>query len=231
MKEFTIEHTPAEIVKIFPKASDLFKVKQIDYCCGGDKPLSEVFSENEALDKDQILNELNRAYEDWSKEDHKLIDWDTVPLSQLVDHIMQTHHNYLYDELPALGEFVTKIFRVHGSSDTHLKELHRLYNEFKLEMEEHSVKEDQEVFPLIKEYDQNPSPELLQKIRVANGELEEEHDAVGELLKRMRVITDGFTPPPHACGSYRITYARLAEMEDNTFQHVHLENNILFKQL
>lgn len=231
MKEFTIEHTPAEIVKVFPKASDLFKARQIDYCCGGDKPLGKVFLENESLEREDILEVLNRSYQEWCEEDHKFINWDSVPLSQLVDHIMQTHHNYLYDELPALAEFVIKIYRVHGSNDSHLKELHRLFNEFKREMEEHSIKEDQKVFPLIKEYDQNPNEALLQKIRVANNELEEEHDAVGELLKEMRHITNGFTPPPHACGSYRITYARLAELEENTFQHVHLENNILFKQL
>ena len=35
MQEFTKEHTPAEIVKVFPKASDLFKTQKIDFCCGG----------------------------------------------------------------------------------------------------------------------------------------------------------------------------------------------------
>lgn len=77
----------------------------------------------------------------------------------------------------------------------------------------------------------NPSDELLQKIRVANGDLEDEHDATGDLIKQMRSITNGFEIPVDACGSYRMTYARLAELEENTFQHIHLENNILFKRL
>ncbi|SHG24585.1 regulator of cell morphogenesis and NO signaling [Ornithinibacillus halophilus] len=230
MNTFTIEQTPADIVKIFPKASDFFKERRIDFCCGGDKPLTNVFSEKQ-LDGEVVLKELNDLYQEWSKEDHDVTDWDAIPASQLIDHIVHTHHAYLNDELAPLGQFVTKIFRVHGAKHPHLKELHRIYHELKLELEEHTIKEDEEVFPLIKEYELNPSEALLEKIRIANGGLEDEHDVAGDLLKRIRVITNDFTPPVEACNSYRITYARLADLESDTFQHIHLENNVLFKNL
>ncbi|AIF43918.1 iron-sulfur cluster repair di-iron protein [Virgibacillus sp. SK37] len=230
MHTFTVEHTPAEIVKIFPKASDLFKERRIDFCCGGDKPLSEVFQKDK-MDKEEILSELNIAYQQWNKEDHELVDWDSILLSDLVDHIVSNHHTYLKNELVPLGEFVTKIFRVHGSKHPHLKQLYRIYNEFRMEMEEHMIKEETEVFPLIKEYEKNPSEELKAQIHEANGDLEEEHEAAGNLLKSIREITLDFTPPTDACNSYRITYARLADIEQDTFQHVHLENNVLFKRL
>ncbi|WP_343032910.1 DUF542 domain-containing protein [Virgibacillus doumboii] len=61
MSQFTAEHTPAEIVKVFPKASDLFKERRIDFCCGGNRPLSDVFEEKD-MDDSIILNELNNAY-------------------------------------------------------------------------------------------------------------------------------------------------------------------------
>ncbi|MFC4556934.1 iron-sulfur cluster repair di-iron protein [Virgibacillus kekensis] len=230
MSQFTIEHTPADIVKIFPKASDLFKESRIDFCCGGARPLSDVFNEGN-FDGDAVLNELNVAFENWQKEDHQVTDWEAIPHTELIDHIVHTHHAYLNDELPALGQFVTKILRVHGTNHPHLKELHHLYNDFKVEMEEHMIKEETEVFPLIKEYEKNQDPKLLTHIKEVNGDLEEEHASSGDILKRMREITNGFVPPADACNSYRITYARLADMETNTFQHVHLENNILFKNL
>lgn len=227
---FNEKHTPASIVKLYPQASDIFKKYTIDYCCGGNKPLEETFN-RENLDGKVILNELNKEYAIWSKEGNEVEDWDTVPLPELVDHIIYHYHDYLKQELPVLGEFVTKIFRVHGADEPHLKELHRLYNEFRIEMEEHTLKEEAEVFPLIKEYAENPSEELLEKIRVANGDLEEEHDVAGNLLKQMRLITNGFEAPIHACGSYHITYDRLLELETETFEHVHLENNVLFPRL
>ncbi|SDQ65238.1 iron-sulfur cluster repair di-iron protein [Virgibacillus salinus] len=230
MSQFTTEHTPAEIVKVFPKASDLFKERRIDFCCGGDRPLGDVFKEGK-IDETVVLGELNSAFDSWKQEDHEIVDWDAIPPTELIDHVVHTHHAYLNEELPALGQFVTKIFRVHGANHPHLKELHRLYNDFKVDMEEHMIKEEGEVFPLIKEYEKNPSEKLLDHIHEANGGLEDEHEASGNILKRMREITKGFEPPADACSSYRITYARLAEMEADTFQHVHLENNILFKKL
>ena len=230
MSTFTAEHTPAEIVKVFPKASDLFKNRRIDFCCGGDRPLGTVFTEKK-IDGSAVLSELNTAFETWSKEDHEVINWDSIPLSELVDHIIHKHHAYLNEELAPLGQFVTKIFRVHGAKHPHLKELHRLYNDFKVDMEEHMIKEESEVFPLIKEYEKNPSEKLAEHIHKVNGGLEDEHEAQGDILKRMRVITNDFQPPADACNSYRITYARLSELESDTFQHVHLENNVLFKRV
>ncbi|SFD84044.1 regulator of cell morphogenesis and NO signaling [Lentibacillus persicus] len=230
MTEFTAEHTPAEVVKVFPKASDLFKQRRIDFCCGGDRPLGEVFKERN-IDEVAVMDELNHSFQDWQKEDHEVVDLDTKPLSELIDHIVHSHHAYLYEELPALGKFVSKIFRVHGKNHPHLKELHRLYNDFKVDMEEHTVNEEENVFPLIKEYEHNPNEELLERIKTANGGLEDDHDASGNILKHIREITNGFQPPRDACNSYRITYARLAELESDTFQHIHLENHVLFKRL
>lgn len=230
MHTFTANDKPADIVKIFPKASDLFKQWRIDFCCNGNHPLADVFAE-ENHDPQVVLDELNTAYAAWSEEDPEKVDWDNMPYGELVDHIIYKHHAYLKEELPALGEFVTKIFRVHGGSHLHLKELHRLYNAFKTEMEEHMLLEETDVFPLIKEFGENPNTALLEHIIEANGGLEDDHQEAGDLLKQIRLITDDFTPPEDACNSYRITYSRLKEMESDTFQHVHLENNILFKNL
>jgi len=230
MTTFTAASTPADIVKLFPNASDLFKEKQIDFCCGGDKPLQETFQQQE-LDGVAILNELNTTYEQWTAEGHVAKDWNEESLTDIIDHIVHRHHAYLYRELPVVQEYVTKIYRVHGMDHPHLKELQRLYNEFRLEMEEHSLKEEREVFPLIKQYEKNPNDVLLEEIRIANGGLEDEHDVSGNLLKEMRKLTNGYELPEGACNTYSMTYERLKEMEEETFQHVHLENNILFKRL
>lgn len=230
MHIFTAKETPASVVKVFPKASDLFKERRIDFCCGGDRPLEEVFSEDHH-DSEEVMSELNEAFQEWKKKGQNVVDWDAVAPSTLIDHIVGEHHGYLKEELNPLGELVTRIYSVHGGRDEHLKELYRLYHQFKMEMEEHMITEENEVFPLIKVYEKEPSEELKQQISDANGGLEDEHEVCGDLLKRMRIITNDFEPPEDACGSYRITYARLADLETDTFQHVHLENNVLFKQI
>jgi regulator of cell morphogenesis and NO signaling len=59
-------------------------------------------------------------------------------------------------------------------------------------------------------------------------ELEKEHDHAGEILRQIRAVTSDYTLPLDACGTYRLVYARLEALEELTFMHVHLENNILF---
>lgn len=45
MGQFTLEQRTGEIVKIFPKASDIFRQRKIDFCCSGDRPLIEAVTE------------------------------------------------------------------------------------------------------------------------------------------------------------------------------------------
>lgn len=230
MIQFTAEQTPAEIVKAFPKASDLFKQRKIDFCCSGNRPLTDIFLEK-SIDGTTILTELNTAYGDWQNKSHTVTDWDALSLTELIDYITETYHETLVQELDALDVFVTRVYKVHGQGQPHLEKLYRLYQQFKKEMEEHTIKENNEVFPLIKQYEKNPDEQLLAHIHEANGGLEDDHHTTGDLLKQIREATNDFTPPPEACNTYRITYARLAELESETFDHIHLENNILFKRL
>jgi len=54
------------------------------------------------------------------------------------------------------------------------------------------------------------------------------HDRVGELLGNLRSASEEFTPPESACFSYRELYRRLAELEQRTHEHIHVENNVYF---
>jgi regulator of cell morphogenesis and NO signaling len=58
--------------------------------------------------------------------------------------------------------------------------------------------------------------------------MEADHDAAGDLLAALRKLTNGFTPPEGACNSFALLYKKLAHLEADLHQHIHLENNILF---
>ncbi|WP_261796063.1 hemerythrin domain-containing protein [Numidum massiliense] len=88
--------------------------------------------------------------------------------------------------------------------------------------------EETDVFPHIVAYEQAPTAAKLTALRQTIVDRESEHAATGDILKQIRAMTDGFEPPQGACTTYRATYGRLAELEADLFQHLHLENNILF---
>ncbi|PGM54168.1 iron-sulfur cluster repair di-iron protein [Bacillus sp. AFS053548] len=219
----------SEIVTEFPKASDLFKTYRIDFCCGGNRPLIEAIEEKK-LSKDEILSKLNTLYHEKKLSNEVLIDFKEASSSDLIEHIVTNHHRFLNEELPLLSPYVTKVMRVHGETQPHLVRLHKLFFDLKTELEAHTWKEETTDFKLILEYEQNPTDENYMKLNNVVGELENEHSSAGDILKELREITNDYTPPKEACGTYRLVYQRLEALEADTFQHIHLENNILLKR-
>ncbi len=230
MNRFNSSQTVGEIVSIMPKASEIFKQYKIDFCCGGNRSLSEVLYELH-LDENHILNKIYEAFEENMSTKEVSIDFRRLTSSELIEHIENTHHAYTKRILPELGELTTKIMRVHGINHKVLFRVHKLFSMLKTELEQHLLKEEQILFPLIKEYDKNPNDQHLQKINDVINETEDEHEGAGNILKELRKITDDFKVPNDGCNTYVITFKILEELEADLFQHIHLENNILFKRM
>jgi regulator of cell morphogenesis and NO signaling len=204
---------------------------EIDFCCGGDRPLATALKEQN-INASEILKKLHDAYEKYEALQNKEIDWTKATLSELIDYIVGKHHTFMRDELPTTGQLLNKILKVHyvDHGET-LSKLHKLFNQLKSEIEEHLIKEEELLFPLIKEYEKNPSKDVLEKVFKIMKETEDEHDNAGDVLKEMRRITCQYQAPSGGCNSFVRTYEKLQAIEADLFQHIHLENNILFQRL
>ncbi len=217
-----------DIVARFPKAGEIFTKHGIDFCCGGHRSLSEAIKE-QSLDEKMVLELLEKGYQDTIGQALTDIDWRQAPTGDLLDHIVNTHHVFLRRELPQLSDLTTTILRVHGASHgDELSKVHRLFHNLKLEVDQHLIKEEEIVFPLLKEYAENPDPAQVEKIADLNGGLIEVHEGAGGILKELRKVTDNYTLPDDACRTYQMTFTKLEELESDLFQHIHLENNLLF---
>jgi regulator of cell morphogenesis and NO signaling len=214
-----------DIVNEVPKTSDVFKKYRIDFCCGGNIPLNEAVKEKN-VDIDKLLNELTELYE--KSENHEDMDvWTGSQSDEIIQHVIEQYHRPLEEELTLMSPYVTKVARVHGDSHPELLRVYELFYELKKELLEHTAKEEEFVFPSILKLE-DPQVEGRNQIIEEIQELEAEHDHAGSILKELREITSDFTPPMDACGTYRLVYKRLEMLEEHTFMHVHLENNILF---
>jgi regulator of cell morphogenesis and NO signaling len=231
VQRFSGEEKIGAIVAEYPGASNLFKEVRIDFCCGGDRSLAEAVHLKK-LDEQDILKRLNDGYLEMKKRaEQEGTDWREAPIAELVDYIVHRHHGYLRQELPLLSEFVTKILRVHGEGHAELAELHRLFHQMKIELDQHLIEEEERLFPLLKQWEEEPSAAQRERMVKALDGLEDDHSAVGELLKEMRAATNGYALPAEACRTYTIAFRKLDELESDLFQHIHLENNILFPRV
>lgn len=231
-QKFTGMQAVGEIVAEFPKAAEIFKEYRIDFCCGGDKLLTVAVKELN-LNEATVVEKLNQAYTALvkDKQENVDVDWRQQSFTQLIDHIVSTHHLYLHQELPQISELTNKILRVHGANHSELAKVHKLFHMLKMELEQHLIKEEEILFPLIKGYEKNPSAQSLEKIKNVTNEIEAEHEQAGDIIKELRKITNQFQYPDDACTSFKLAYQKLEEMESDLFQHIHLENNILHPRL
>jgi len=219
--------TVGELVKDRPARSRIFEQLQIDYCCGGKIPLAEACAKK-GLDADDVLSRIQQA--DADADDASLVDADAMGLAELADHIEQTHHAYLREELPRLDFMTRKVAAVHGDHEPRLHAIRETFVAFQEELRNHMMKEEQVLFPMIRQVEQADGPikfhcgSLANPIRM----MEHEHDNAGNALEQFRELTDGYTPPDWACNTFRAMYDALADLEPNMHQHVHKENNVLF---
>ncbi|MCP3774043.1 iron-sulfur cluster repair di-iron protein [Paenibacillus sp. MZ04-78.2] len=227
---FNGSETIGQIVTAFPGSSNLFQEHGIDFCCGGGRPLTTALRQKN-IEEEAFIEKLNRFYEEAKNRTDPNTDWRKLSSSRLIDHIVSTHHMYLQRELPVLSEFITKILRVHGPERRELAKLHMLFHQMKMELEQHLIAEEATVFPLIREWENHPVPSLAEKTANAIRDLEADHSGVGNLLHEMRAVTSDYKLPAGACRTYTLAFHKLQGLESDLFQHIHLENNILFQRV
>lgn len=207
-----------QIAAEYPLATKVFARHGMDFCCGGGKPIAEV-CETKGLDVDAVLAEITEAV---SSSDSDLERWDQAPLDDLIEHILVAYHAPLREELPRLEFMARKVNQVHGDKmPRELPELLSTILGLRAELEQHMLKEEQILFPLI---GQGKGPMAGGPVAV----MEQEHQAAGDALKRLRELTNDYEVPAAACNTWRALWHGLANLEERTHEHIHLENNILF---
>ncbi|BDG10557.1 iron-sulfur cluster repair di-iron protein [Anaeromyxobacter paludicola] len=210
--------TIAQIVTAHPAAARVFQKHGLDYCCHGNVKLPEA-CEPRGLDPERLFGEVEAAL---SASDAPAEDPRTLSTPALLARIIDRHHGYLRRTLPYVAPISAKVAKVHGAHDPRLVEVDRAFTELSAALLPHLDEEEQVLFPALAS--RAPDPALLAR------ELDKmmtDHLAVGDLLARIRTLTDDFTLPEWGCNTYRVLLSELDAIEADTLAHVHLENHVL----
>ena len=216
--------TLGNLVTEYPSLARELERRGFDYCCSGHQTIADA-CRAQCLDPEAIVVEIAGTATDQQTE-----AWAKMDVSALVDHLEATHHSYLRQELPQLSSLIKKIEAVHGARHPELVDVARCYQELRADLEPHLLKEEQILFPMIRELAASvTTPEfhcgsLQNPITVMMAE----HQRAGHLLGRLSELTERYQPPDDACNSYRACFAGLAELDADTRFHIHKENNVLF---
>jgi regulator of cell morphogenesis and NO signaling len=224
------DRTVREIAVANPGATRVFEKFGIDYCCGGQKPLTQACAEKR-VDINAVIAQLEATL---AQPESAPADWGQAELGQLIEHIVQKHHVYTRNEMARLEPLLAKVVGVHGERHPELKQIQQVFRGLAQELTMHMMKEENILFPYIAQMEQaaargaRPMPPMFGTVQNPVRMMMEEHDGAGEALRQIREASSDLKAPADACISYETLYRTLLEFEADLHQHIHLENNVLF---
>lgn len=195
-------------------ATGVFRSFGIDFCCHGNVPLDEAAQARgvsiEAVEKAllalDVAGELPTLPED---------------TAELIDHILTRYHEVHRRQVPELITLARKVEKVHAGKQGVPSGLSDMLQHALGELEVHMKKEELMLFPMMRRQGSGPLNGPIAHMR-------DDHVEHGELLERLTELTNDFTPPEGACGTWRALYAGAAQLKNDLVEHIHIENNILF---
>jgi len=207
------ERSLADIAREMPGATAVFRRHGLDYCCGGAQSLGDAAT---AAGLDDAAIELELA--------------SLAPASQeapeeplaLIDHIFARYHETHRRELPELIALARRVEEAHAQHPQVPRGLAALLEHIAEAIEEHMVKEERILFPMMRA----GMPMVSGPIEV----MEHEHVEHGERLRQLETLTRRHTVPADACTTWVALYAGTRKLVDDVMEHIHLENNVLFPQ-
>ncbi len=155
-------------------------------------------------------------------------------LSELITHILDTHHAYLREELPYFERMIAKICANHGQDRPDLFATQQILQDLRDDLMAHLQKEEQILFPYIAQLElarerHLPAPDAcFPSVQFPIRMMLMEHDGAKDLLQNLRRTTGNYTAPDFACDNGRAFYTRLENFETDLHEHIRLENEILF---
>jgi regulator of cell morphogenesis and NO signaling len=210
-----------------PGSADVFERLCIDYCCRGKRTLGDACYEH-GIAPLQVLSDLNAACV--SASGYWCRRWDQSSMTELADHIEQTHHVVARDALDRLAVLAPRVAVAHADAHPELREVATLITLLRGDMLEHMIREERVLFPWLRrlerpmEITSGPPWSVRRPIDC----MVHDHDDVGRLLAELHRLTVGYAPPVDACMSYRSLLDLLRALERDTHEHIHKENAILF---
>ena len=221
--------TIGEMVADDFRMASVFSKYGIDFCCKGNRTLDEVCEK-----KNISVAELAQKLAEASLSSGQPTDYAAWPSDLLIDYIEKRHHRYIEEKSPVLIQYLNKLCKVHGDRHPELFRINELFTASAQELAAHMKKEELILFPFIKKMEKaQREGTALERPHFGTVEnpvamMKDEHTTEGERFEEISSITEGYNPPADACSTYRVTFAMLADFEQDLHTHIHLENNILF---
>lgn len=227
----TAQSIVGQVVANDYRTASVFKKHRIDFCCKGDRPIADACKDDNSQ-LDLVLADLQELQD--SASTPETTNFKAWPLDLLADYIEKKHHRFVEEKITEIKPYLKKIVAVHGAQHPELIDVEKHFLASAGELVMHMKKEELVLFPAVRKMvgmSATPNDGEMGKFsNIANPikAMMNEHEIEGERFREIVDLTNDYTPPADACGTYRVTFSLLQAFEEDLHAHIHLENNILF---
>ncbi|GLR65194.1 hemerythrin domain-containing protein [Marinospirillum insulare] len=148
-------------------------------------------------------------------------DWKQNTSNQLIDHLLSNFHERHRSHLPRIIELARKIEAVHADHTDCPIGLTQLLQTMQQELESHMMKEEQVLFPMLRQLRFNQASMPIKVMMM-------EHEEHQQALEQLNLLTSNLVLPKDACGTWQKLYLELALFIGELNQHIEIENTVLF---
>jgi regulator of cell morphogenesis and NO signaling len=204
----------SQIATEMPDAIHILRKYHLDFCCGGKQTLSEALAESTSS-CDDVIHELENCKH---SEERNPANMET---RDLIEYITTRYHEKHRNDLPLLISLASKVETVHDGNPDCPKGLTAHLESMKGAMFDHMASEETGLFPALLSGNSDTMADAV-------AELSDEHDDLGSKLAELEALVNGFAVPEGACTTWVALLNGIRQLVDETMEHVHVENNILF---
>lgn len=234
LQPFEINHqsTIAEIVAKDYRTADVFRRFSIGYCCGGKWPL-DVTCQLQGINEEDLHRQLDIAVRTIPISNQ--LDFSNWSVDFLIDYIINIHHQYLRQFLPATKTLLQDFILEHVKKFPWLADLEIKFDQLIYQLLPSLNKEEEVLFPYIRQVYhayKSKEPYGLLLIKTLRKPIEDmmskSHETITEIIFAIRTITNQYNTPSNVCTNHKVVMAKLKELDNDIMHHLHLEHNFLF---
>ncbi len=155
----------------------------------------------------------------------RISEYQKMSNEELVDLLLNRYHKKLNYDILTITPLFERVVNVHGNRHNTLAAAKNLFYKVVAHLQFHVTKEEQILFPAFVQLSN------LNQIKALKGPINcmrSDHQHDDEDLKQLKILMNNFVPPSGACQSYQKLMVLLREIIEDTFEHMQIENEILF---
>jgi len=181
----------------------------------------------------EVLEELRALVR---RDDGARDDWDHAPLPALVHFIMDHHHRFEQRLVGHIHDLFERNVERHGSERAEFRSLKTLFSRMSSGFLSHMKREEKDLFVHFR-HEVAPGAGETAREELAHRSLplvlilEKEHRGLENEWAGIRALVRSLTLPPEASLTWRALYQALDRLEQYQKEHVHKEEDVLFKRI